>query len=98
MSDLMNNQPKVRSALVTAALLAATSSAILVSACAGYATVDGYDAEYVDNAPANVEVYPQYRFADGYVYDVHGRYYHQHEGRWVAYRSAPRGMVRVERR
>jgi hypothetical protein len=96
----MNDQPKVRSALVTAALFAfaTTASAVVVSACAGYATVDGYDAEYVDTPPANVAVYPQYTFADGYVYDVHGRYYHQHNGRWVAYRSAPRGMVRVERR
>jgi hypothetical protein len=47
-----------------------------------------------------------YVAVDGYDYDVNGRFYHQHSGRWVAYRSAPpevlraraEGRGRVERR
>jgi hypothetical protein len=66
----------------------------LVDACAAhFATVDGYEAEYVD-APVNIETYPRYEFQDGYVYNVNGRYYHNHGGRWVAYRHEPPGIHR----
>jgi hypothetical protein len=59
-------------------------------ACAAhFATVDGYDAENVDGSPVNVASYPRYAFRDGYVYDVNGRWYHQHGNRWVVYRQAP---------
>jgi hypothetical protein len=85
----------IRRALFTTALAAVPASFALLSGCAGYMTVDGYDGTYVD-APANIETYPQYRFADGYAYEVNGTYYHQHGGQWVRYRSAPQGMVRVE--
>jgi hypothetical protein len=61
----------------------------LAAGCAGYASVDGYDAAYIDNPPAGIEYYPRYAFHDGYVYDVRGHYYHQHDGRWVVYRNAP---------
>ena len=63
--------------------------------CAGYATVDGYDATYVDAPPPAVVSYPAYRVSDGYVYEGDGRYYHQHGGRWVTYRHLPREAVRV---
>jgi hypothetical protein len=63
--------------------------------CAGYATVDGYDAAYVDPPPPAVVMSPSYQFRDGYIYEANGRYYHQHAGRWVAYRSLPREAVRV---
>jgi hypothetical protein len=86
---------RFRRALFTAALLAAPASVALLSGCAGTLTVDGYDGAYVD-APANIETYPQYRFADGYAYEVNGVYYHQHAGRWVRYNRAPEGMVRVQ--
>jgi len=85
----------VRRALFTTALVVAPASLALLAGCGGYVTVDGYDAAYVE-APVNIETYPQYRFADGYAYEVNGVYYHQHEGRWVRYREAPRGMTRVE--
>ncbi len=87
-SESVKTSYLVRSVLTTTALAA-------IPACVGYATVDGYDGEYVA-APVGIETYPQYRFADGYAYNVNGVYYHQHEGRWVRYREAPRGMVRVE--
>jgi hypothetical protein len=84
----------------------AFAPAFAVVGCGGgYVAVDGYDAAYVD-APVGIEAYPRYSFQDGYVYDVNGRFYHQHSGRWVAYRSAPpevlraraEGRGRVERR
>ena len=66
-----------------------------VAGCAGYATVDGYDATYVDPPPPAVVATPTYRVNDGYVYEGGGRYYHMHAGRWVAYRHLPREAVRV---
>jgi hypothetical protein len=67
---------------------------IVSSACAGTASIDGYDGMYVEAAPPGIEAYPRYRFHDGYVYDVHGRWYHQHGGRWVAYAHRPREIAR----
>jgi hypothetical protein len=63
--------------------------------CAGYATVDGYDAQYVDPPPPAVVEAPAYRVNDGYIYVSNGRYYHQHAGRWVTYRRLPHEAVRV---
>ncbi len=63
--------------------------ALALVGCGGFVTVDGYDAAYVDAPPVGIEAYPSYEFGDGVVYDVHGRYYHNHGGRWVAYRSPP---------
>lgn len=68
---------------------------LLAAGCAGYATVDGYDATYVEPPPPEVVVYPTYRVADGYVYEGRGHYYHMHGGRWVTYRRLPREAVRV---
>jgi hypothetical protein len=69
--------------------------ACLALGCAGYATVDGYDAQYVDPPPPAFVEAPTYRVNDGYVYVVGGRYYHQHAGRWVTYRQLPHAAVRV---
>ena len=69
-------------------------AASALAGCGGYIMTDGYEAEYVA-PPVGIEVYPRYTFADGYVYDVNGRYYHRHGDRWVAYRHAPAGMRRV---
>ena len=49
---------------------------------------------YVAAAPPGIEAYPRYRFRDGYIYDVHDRWYHQHGGRWVAYGHRPREVAR----
>lgn len=77
------------------ALVAIALPACLALNCAGYATVDGYDAEYVDPPPPAVVEAPAYRFNDGYIYVANGRYYHQHAGRWVVYHHLPREAVRV---
>jgi hypothetical protein len=69
--------------------------ALVVVGCAGYATVDGYDATYVEPPPPAIVAYPSYRVHDGYVYEAQGRYYHMHRGRWVTYRHLPREAVRV---
>jgi hypothetical protein len=76
-------------------LAAALLPASVIAGCAGYATVDGYDATYVDPPPPSVVAYPSYRVSDGYVYEGNNRYYHLHAGRWVAYRQLPREAVRV---
>jgi hypothetical protein len=78
------------------ALAFAPALALALPACAGgYVDVDGSDAAYVETAPVGIEAYPRYAFGDGYVYNVNGRYYHRHEGRWVVYRHAPAGMAHV---
>ena len=71
-------------------LCAAVASTI---ACSGYTEIDGYQARYVQQPPPGVEYFPRYPFHDGYVYDVQGRYYHDHNGRWAVYRTAP-GEIR----
>lgn len=71
--------------------------ALALAGCIGYATVDGYDAEYVEGPPPDIAYYPRYQFHDGYVYAVHGRYYHQHQGRWTVYRHAPPEIREQER-
>ena len=76
-------------------LVAQVLPACLGLGCAGYATVDGYDAAYVEPPPPAVVVEPTYRFRDGYLYEANGRYYHQHYGRWVTYRHLPHEAVRV---
>jgi hypothetical protein len=35
------------------------------------------------------ECYPRYRVHGGYVYDVNGHYYREHNGDWTVLRSAP---------
>lgn len=69
--------------------------ALALSACGGYVTVDGYQGAYVDDPPPGIYGYPRYAFRDGYVYDVNGRYYHRHNGRWVTYRSEPAEVARA---
>ena len=61
----------------------------LVGCGGGFVAVDGYDGTYVDAPPVGIEGYPSYEFNDGVIYDVNGRYYHNHGGRWVSYRSPP---------
>lgn len=74
----------------------APALALGLAGCAGgYIDVDGYDAAYVEAAPVGIETYPRYAFRDGYVYDVNGRFYHQHNGRWVTYRTAPPEVARA---
>jgi hypothetical protein len=64
-----------------------------LAGCAGYVDVGGYDAEYAP-VPVGVEAYPAYVYRGATVYDVDGRYYARHEGRWVRYRNAPPEVAR----
>ena len=61
-------------------------------ACGAWFTVDGYDAQYVER-PAGWEGGRRWRHHGVDVYEVNGRYYRQHEGRWVVYRERPRELV-----
>jgi hypothetical protein len=94
----MNTQMTALHVSVAATAIALLSLCTSTGCVAHYATVDGYDAEYVGAPPANIEVYPRYQMADGYVYEVNGRYYHRHGDRWVVYRHAPPEVLRQHRR
>jgi|HubBroStandDraft_5_1064220.scaffolds.fasta_scaffold1069977_1 hypothetical protein len=45
--------------------------------------------------PVGYECYPHYFARDGYVYDVHGHYYKEHDGNWSILRGAP-SLVRYQ--
>jgi hypothetical protein len=82
----------------------ALASVALTVACAtnsysnglGSTTVDGSDAESHKLPPVGAQCYPRYRVHDGYVYDVYGHYYKEHNGEWSVLRSAPH-EIRHER-
>jgi hypothetical protein len=61
----------------------------------GNVTVDGTDTSGRKLPPVGYECYPHYRVKGGYVYDVHGYYYKNHDGSWSILRSAP-SEVRYE--
>jgi hypothetical protein len=71
--------------------------AIFAAACAASLTVDGYDAVYIDR-PADIERYPHYAYRGAVVYEVGGRYYREHNGRWIVYRERPRDLEITVRR
>jgi hypothetical protein len=89
-----------------ASLRVALSAALaLETACAGgtgysngygNVTVDGSDTGGTGRLPpVGYECYPHYRVRDGYVYDVDGHYYKEHNGYWSVVRSYP-AEVRYE--
>jgi hypothetical protein len=84
------NSPRVLSAVGGLALAVTLG---LTGCGSGYVDVGGYDAEYAP-APVGVEAYPTYPYRGETVYDVDGRYYARHEGRWVRYRQAPPEVAR----
>lgn len=79
------------------ALAAAGGLALSLAAAGcggGYVDVGGYDATYVPAPPVAIESYPHYVYDGAVVYDVDGRFYRRHEGRWVAYRHVPPPLAR----
>ena len=57
-------------------------------ACAGWFTVDGFECRYYDgNITVAGHRHFMHRGVD--VYEVDGRYYRQHQGRWAEYRERP---------
>jgi hypothetical protein len=93
----MRSRAAIRASL-PAALLLATAC---INRGPGYS--NGYENVNVDgnNTPAHVlppvgyECYPHYLVHDGYVYDVNGHYYKEHNGDWSVLRGAP-SMVRYQ--
>jgi hypothetical protein len=83
----------------------------LTTACSGIDAIDrgpGYENGYgnttvdgTDERPGHVlppvgyQCYPHYFVGDGYVYDVHGYLYKEHDGEWSTLRSAP-SLVRYQ--
>jgi hypothetical protein len=64
------------------------SISLSTAACAGWITVDGVQVAYVDTRPL-IEGRPHYLHRGRVVYEIDGRYYREHEGRWVVYRERP---------
>jgi hypothetical protein len=61
----------------------------------GNVNVDGTDTQAHVLPPVGYECYPHYLDHDGYVYDVNGHYYKEHNGGWSILRRAP-SMVRYQ--
>ena len=57
--------------------------------------VDGTDTKEHALPPVGYECYPHYFVGDGYVYNVHGHYYKEHNGNWSILRGAP-SLVRYQ--
>jgi len=58
-------------------------------------TVDGTSTQAHVLPPVGYECYPHYFVRDGYVYDVYGHYYKEHNGNWSILRGAP-SLVRYQ--
>jgi hypothetical protein len=61
----------------------------------GHVNVDGTASPEHVLPPVGYDCYPHYFVRDGYVYDVNGYYYKQHNGYWSILRGAP-SLVRYE--
>jgi hypothetical protein len=85
----------MKRALLALALAAPLVLGLGVGACAATLTVDGYEATWVDR-PA-VDRGHRWVYHGATVYEVDGRYYREHEGRWVVYRERPRELVEERR-
>ena len=57
--------------------------------------VGGTETEGHVLPPVGYQCYPHYLVRDGYVYDVHGHYYKEHNGDWSLLRGAP-SLVRYQ--
>jgi len=89
---------------LSAAISGGLSAAlVLAPACGGAGYSNGYGNVNVDGTenqapmvpPVGYECYPHYFVGDGYVYDVDGHYYKEHNGDWSMLRSAP-SLVRYQ--
>ncbi len=99
----MRCRAAIRGGVTTALALATACSEIdAVDKGPGYSngygnvTVAQYDPPGHVLPPVGYECYPRYFAGDGYVYDVHGHYYKEHNGEWSVLRSAP-SLVRDQR-
>jgi hypothetical protein len=82
---------------VTAALALATACSEIDAIDKGPGYYNGYENVTVTQAdtpghvlpPVGYQCYPRYSTGDGYVYDVYGHYYKEHNGDWSLLRGAP---------
>jgi hypothetical protein len=85
------------------ALAVATACSTLDAIDKGPGYDDGYGNASVEAAdspghvlpPVGYQCYPRYAVRDGYVYDVYGHYYKEHNGDWSILRGAP-SLVRYQ--
>jgi hypothetical protein len=61
----------------------------------GHVNVEGTDTQAHVLPPVGYECYPHYFGRDGYVYDVHGHYYREHDGDWSILQGTP-SVVRYQ--
>jgi hypothetical protein len=78
-------------------LLFAVGPALMLglSACAAWVTVDGVDVRYVDRPV--IEGHRRWMHRGVVVYEVDGRFYREHQGRWIVYRERPVELTVVVR-
>jgi hypothetical protein len=88
---------------VSAALVLATACSEIDAIDKGPGYYNGYESVTVDGTddnghvlpPVGYQCYPHYSTGNGYVYDVYGHYYKEHDGEWSLLRSAP-SLVRYQ--
>ncbi len=87
----MRSRAAIREALPAALLLVAACINRGPGYSSGYGNVnvDGTDTQAHVLPPIGYNCYPHYFGRDGYVYDVHGHYYKEHNGDWSILRGAP---------
>jgi hypothetical protein len=87
----MRTQAAIRACLPVALLLATACIDRGPGYSNGYGNVniDGTDGQAHVLPPVGYECYPHYFVRDGYVYDVNGHYYKEHDGHWRILRGAP---------
>jgi hypothetical protein len=93
----MQSSATLRGALSTVLALAGGCTSMDTGYSNGYGnvTVDGSESQGHVLPPVGYQCYPHYFVRDGYVYDVYGHYYKEHNGHWSMLRSAP-SLVRYQ--
>jgi hypothetical protein len=76
------------------ALVLVAPLALGAAACAAELTVDGYPVAYVER-PILESHHRRYTHHGVTVYEVNGRYYREHNGRWIVYHERPRELIEV---
>lgn len=81
----------IRGGLLAAVLLATACIDRGPGYSSGYGNVniDGSDGQGHVLPPVGYDCYPHYFVRDGYVYDVNGHYYKEHDGHWNRLLRAP---------
>lgn len=94
--NAMRRQAAIRGGLSAALALATACWGGGYSNGYGNVNVDGTEMQAPVLPPVGYRCYPRYFVGDGYVYDVDGHYYKEHNGDWSVLRSPP-SLVRYEK-